>query len=370
MKSRVALTRCTSYSLEQVDSAVNKALDLLGGIESFIKPKSKVLIKPNLLMDNKPEDCITTHPRVLESVIKALKKTNSDIFVGDSPSVFGDVMEAEKVYEATGTKEACQRQGVELVYFDKVVIKNGIPLTEWIERCDYIINLPKFKTHGLTKLTAGIKNLYGLILGMHKVKIHRDCLEVGTFSKKLVDIFELVKPTLTIVDGVIALEGDGPGPSGTKTDTEFIMASQDAVAIDSVLATIMGIFPKDIPTTKEASLRNLGESDLNSIDVVGEKLGEFIRSDFKLPKTSFISSMPKPAVNVLKQLMGYKMQVIKESCKACKRCIEICPVGAIRLEEKAFINPHKCILCCCCQEICPHNAITLKKSLVLKMLGV
>jgi uncharacterized protein (DUF362 family)/NAD-dependent dihydropyrimidine dehydrogenase PreA subunit len=371
MKSRVALSRCLNYDPERVDASVNKVAELLGGIESMIKPNSKVLIKPNLLLDTQPQDCITTHPRVVESVIRLVKKTNAHIYLGDSPSVFGHKRDFDRVYEVTGMKDACERQGVEIVYFDKPVLKSGIPMTEWIERCDYIINVPKFKTHGLTKLTAAIKNTFGLVLGMHKIKLHRDCLNVEDFSRQLVDIFEMVKPALTIVDAIVSLEGDGPGSAGIKTDTELILASQDAVAIDSILASIMGIFPEDVPTTKEARRRNLGESDLHNIDVVGERLGEFIYSNFKLPKSSFTSNMPRPLLKIAQKLIWHKMEVLRQECRACKRCIEICPVGAIQIkEEKAFINPRKCILCSCCQEICPYKAITLNKSIVLKMLGV
>jgi uncharacterized protein (DUF362 family)/NAD-dependent dihydropyrimidine dehydrogenase PreA subunit len=371
MKSKVALARCLNYSPEQIDTAVCKALSLLGGMESFIKPRSKVLIKPNLLMDSQPQDCITTHPRVIESVVTLLKKTNSEIFIGDSPSVIGERKQIDEVYEATGMKDICRRHDVKLAYFDKAVLKNGIPVTDWIERCDFIINMPKFKTHGLTILTAGVKNLFGVVLGMHKVKIHRDFMEIEEFARRLVDVFEAVKPALTIVDAVVALEGDGPGSAGIKTDTELILASQDAVAIDSVLATIMGIFPEDVPTTREARRRNLGESDLHNIDILGDSLGEFIYSNFRLPKASLIYNMPKPIVKLAKQFIWYKMKVVKLECRSCKKCIDICPSSSIDLEEgKAFINSRKCILCSCCQEICPHNAITLKKSLLLRMLGV
>lgn len=370
MKAEVALARCKDYNAEQVDRAINKTIDLLGGIENIIRPNSKVLIKPNLLTDSQPHECITTHPRVIESIILLLKKINSDIYVGDSPGVVGQRKDIDKVYEVTGMKEVCQRQGVELVYFDKAILKNNIPLTDWIERCDYIINVPKFKTHSLTKLTAAIKNTFGLVLGMHKVKIHKDYMDTEEFSKQLVNIFELVKPVLTIVDAVIAMEGEGPGSAGTRTDTELILASQDAVAMDSVLATIMGLFPKDIPTTKEAANRELGVSDINNINILGENLGEFIYSDFKLPKTSFIYSMPKPLLKFVRKLSLHKMMVIRDLCESCKKCLEICPVGAIRFEkDKAVIDSRKCILCSCCLEICPHKAITVKRSLLLKILG-
>jgi uncharacterized protein (DUF362 family)/NAD-dependent dihydropyrimidine dehydrogenase PreA subunit len=371
MKTKVVLARCPNYSPELVDASVNRAVDLLGGIEDIIKPNSKVLIKPNLLTDSQPQDCITTHPRVVESIIRLVKKTNSKIYVGDSPSVFGQKRDFDRVYEMTGMREVCDSQNVEMVYFDRAILKNGIPLTDWIERCDYIISVPKFKTHGLTKLTAGIKNLFGLVLGMHKIKLHKECFKIDDFSRMLVDIFELVKPTLTIVDAVVSMEGDGPGSAGTKTDTGLILASLDAVAIDSILATIMGILPEDVPTTKEAGKRNLGESDLHNIDVIGENLGEFIYSDFKLPKTSFISSMPRPLLKIAQGLIWHKMEVDRAECKGCQRCVEVCPAEAIRREgDKALIDPLRCILCSCCQEICPHNAVTFKKSLLLKLIGV
>ncbi|MFC1709209.1 DUF362 domain-containing protein [Candidatus Omnitrophota bacterium] len=374
MKNRVALARCPNYDSERVDASVEKVVNLLGGIESIIKPRSKVLIKPNLLLDCQPEECITTHPRVVESVIRLIKKTKSDIYLGDSPSVFGQKRDFDRVYEVTGMKEVCDRQGVKIVYFDKPVLKNGIPITDWIERCDCIVNVPKFKTHGFTKLTAGIKNLFGLVLGMHKVKMHKDYIDLKDFSQQLVDIFEFSKPVLTVVDAVVSLEGDGPGSAGTKIDTELILASQDTVAIDSILASIMGIFPEDVLTTKEAKRRGLGESDLEHIDVVGEKLGEFIFSNFKLPKTSLAASLPPmPSFlhEIIKRVFWHKMEVARGNCKACKRCMEICPVEAIRLyNKKALIDPKNCILCCCCQEICPYNAITTRKSLLLKFIGV
>ena len=370
MNSKVALARCKDYSSEQVDRAVDKVLNLLGGIDSIIKPNSKVLINPNLLADSQPEECITTHPRVVESIILQLKKINADIYVGDGPGVIGEKKNIDRVFEATGMKEACQRQGVKLAYFDKPVLKGSLPIADWINRCDYIINVPKFKTHGITKLTAAIKNPFGFVLGKHKTKLHKDHLDVGDFCKQVVDIFELVKPALTIVDAVISMEGEGPGSSGTKIDTELILASCDAVAVDSVLATIMGLFPKDILTTKEAAIRKLGEADINNIDILGEKLGEFIYSNFKLPKISLLYSMPKPLLKLAKILSLHKMVVDRELCRSCGKCIEMCPVGAIDYKrEKAFINSRKCVLCCCCQEICPYKSISIKKNILLKILG-
>jgi len=371
MSSKVALVKCQNYHSDKVGAAVNKAIDLIGGIDSIIKPNSKILVKPNLLMDVKPEDCITTHPRVVEAVVEVLKKTNAKIFLGDAPSVFGKKNQVDKVYETTGMKDLCQRHNIELVYFDKTVVKNGLPLTKWIDECDYIVNIPKFKTHGTTTLTASIKNLYGLVMGFHKARLHKEKLRPGDFSKSLVDIFSLAKPVLNVVDAVIGLQGEGPGTSGTRADIELIIASQDAVSVDSILATIMGLFPCDILTTKEAASRKLGVADLQSIEVLGEELGEFIKEDFKLPALSFLHRLPAPMLNIAKKLIQFKMQVSGSLCQSCSKCLEICPMNTITWKEKkAFIVNSNCILCACCQEICPHKAISVKKSFLLRLAGM
>jgi len=371
MKTKISLVKCTNYNFAEVDQAVDKALSLLGGMENFIKPGSKVLIKPNILTDAVPEDCLTTHPAVVEAVIKALKKLNCEIFVGDSPGVIGQIKRVEHIYEATGIKSACEKQGVNLVYFDSAVIKNKIPMADWVDRCDYFINIPKFKTHSLTVITAAIKNLYGLVLGMHKARLHRDHLGMEEFSRKIVDIFQLAKPTLNIVDGVTSIEGEGPGSAGTKFDSKFILIGQDAVAVDSVLAVMAGLKPLDIPTTKEAAMRGLGEAELFNIEILGEKLNEFIFKNFKLPKMSRINKMPRPLLEIAKKFVWYKMAIDRDACIACRRCIESCPVDTIYLKKgKAFIDTSRCILCSCCQEICPKKAVGVRKSPLLRMLGV
>lgn len=322
-------------------------------------------------MDSLPDDCITTHPAVVEAVISLLKKVNAEIYVGDSPGAIGPRLDLDKVYTQAGMKEVCRRQNVKLAYFEKAILKNGIPMTDWLERCDYIINIPKFKTHGLTKLTGAIKNMFGMVMGVHKTKIHKDYFKVRKFSEKLVDIFEIAKPVLTIVDAITALEGDGPGTSGTKKGMGLIVASQDAVAVDSVLATIMGLSPTDILTTKEAAHRGLGESNTNRLEILGENLEEHIDNNFKLPSLSFIYSMPEFLFNIAKKFAWHKMWVTKKLCRSCKRCIEACPVGAISLvKNKAYIDSKKCILCACCQENCPYKAIIVKKGLLLKIVGV
>lgn len=371
MKTPVALARCEQYDPPRVQEAVAKAIDAFGGIKGIVAPRSKILIKPNLLSDSRPVECITTHPVVVEAVIRLLKGMDAQIYVGDSPSCFGQKREVEKVYEATGMKEVCQRLGAELVYFDTAVIKNGIPIAEFITQCDYIINVPKFKTHTLTILTGAIKNTFGCVTGMHKAKLHRDHLDMFDFSKRIVDVFEVVKPSFTIVDGIMALSGDGPASAGIKTNASFILAGHDAVAVDSVLALMMGLRPSDIATTKNAASRKLGEADFANIEIRGEELSTFVQGNFRLPSISRVYKLPKIVRDFAKHFIWYKMRVVHQKCQSCGRCLEACPVGAIRYEqEKACIESAKCILCSCCQEVCPYGAVAIQKSLLLRAVGV
>lgn len=294
MTSKVSIVRCKDYSLSLVQEATRRAIDLIGGISSFIKPQSKVLVKPNLLMAKEPEFGVDTHPEVVRAVIKILKEVDCKIYLGDGPSVWGQVGDVARVYERSGMKKIALEEDIELVKFDKRRWHGKFPLTTWLDNCDYFVSIPKFKTHDFTVLTAAIKNLFGLVTGTYKTELHKQYFKQEDFAKILVDIYEEAKPALTIVDGIIAMEGDGPATSGKLRNTGLIFAGSDCVALDSVLALIMGLEPLDILSTKEAAKRGLGIADINSITIFGEKLEEVINQPFLLPTTSIVSKIPAP----------------------------------------------------------------------------
>ncbi|HAJ57125.1 MAG TPA: hypothetical protein DCL35_05075 [Candidatus Omnitrophica bacterium] len=370
-RPKVSLVKCSSYYAEDVEAAVKHSVDLLGGIGRFVSPGEKVLLKPNLLTDAAPEKGITTHPEVVRAVIRLIKPVTSRIYCGDSPSVWGgEKKNIDRVYEISGIKKICRQEGVDLVYFTKARMVAGHPLAEFAFSCDRLVNIPKFKTHGLTILTAALKNLFGLVVGMHKMKIHSDNPRPVDLSKVIVDIYGARKPDLNILDGVFAMEGQGPGSSGTLKKANLIAASADGVCLDMVLAALMNIDVFDIPTNSEAIRRGLGHASFSSIDIVGEQVKDLILPDFKLPKTSVIAKMPRWAVNVLSSLMTMKVCADASKCKLCGLCQKGCPADAIRLiEGRPVFDRAKCILCLCCQEVCPSAAIDIKKGLLLKILS-
>ncbi len=373
MNSRVSIVKCKNYEPSLVQEATRKAIDLLGGVSIFIKPQSRVLVKPNLLMAKEPESGVDTHPEVVRAVIEILKEINCKIFVGDGPSVWGNQIEnVDDVYERSGIKRVCEEEKVSLVEFDKRRWRGKFPLTTWLDNCDYLVNVPKFKTHDLTVLTCAIKNLFGLVSGTYKTELHKKYFDKEPFAKILVDIYQETKPALTVVDGIIAMEGDGPATGGKLRNLNLLLASSDCVSLDSVMALIMGLEPFDILTTKEAASRGLGIADISYIEILGEKLEEVMADSFLLPTTSsFKKNIPRPVINLAKKLIKYYPCVERDNCIRCAACIQACPNKAISMKnERIIFDYSKCIACFCCQEACPASAIKVKKSVFAKIIGL
>jgi len=371
MSSKISLVKCTDYDPVKVQDALERSFLLLGGIAHFIKPGSKVLVKPNLLMAKEPEAGITTHPEVVRAMIKQLKKINCRIFVGDSPSVWGKYIEnVDSVYEITGIKAVCHEEGVSLVKFDKRRMRDRFPLTTWLDQCDCLVNLAKFKTHGLTVLSAAIKNNFGLVCGTFKTELHKNYFEPERFAGVLVDIFKEAKPVLTVVDGILAMEGDGPATSGKLRKANLLIAGSDCVAIDTVLSQIMSIPPDDVLTTKIAAERGLGESQ--EIELLGDKLEEFKSRPFLIPVSAALVGKIRTPIGVLaRKLIKYYPCVERDNCIACAACVRACPNKIIKLKNKRIsFDYSKCIACFCCQEVCPNAAIKVKKSLLAKLIGL
>jgi uncharacterized protein (DUF362 family)/Pyruvate/2-oxoacid:ferredoxin oxidoreductase delta subunit len=373
MNARVGVVRCSSYEPSLVDNATEQLLALLGGIEGFIKPKSKVLVKPNLLMAKEPRYGITTHPAVVRSVIKLLKGLHCKIFLGDGPSVWGNQIEnINDVYESTGMAGLCRELDVELVDFDKRRWYGKFPLTTYLDTCDYLVNIPKFKTHNLTVLTAAIKNNFGLVSGTYKTELHKNYFKIEDFSRILVDVFEQAKPCLTVVDAITSMQGDGPATGGRLRQANLLLASADCVALDSVLALIMGIEPLDVLTTKEAAERGLGIADIKDIEILGQALEDIVAEPFRLPAPSFIrKNLPPAVISLAKKLLKYYPCAEMDNCVRCVACIKACPTRAIDMKNnKISFDYSKCIACFCCQESCPASAIKIKKSLLARIAGL
>ena len=367
-KPKVSAIKCSDYQEEKVYKAVKRSVDLLGGMKTMIKKGDRVLLKPNLLSGKSPEKAVTTHPSFISATVRLVKEVGGIPYIGDSPGR-GSL---RKISEKTGIKEVALRTGALLMEFDKVIdvehkqghVFKRFEIARALFDADVVINLPKLKTHGQMLLTLGVKNNFGFVVGTRKAKWHLKAgIDVDFFAQMLLDIYLLVSPALTIVDGIVGMEGDGPG-SGDPRELGLVFAGVDCVAVDTVISEVLGVDPSRVYTIKAARQRGVGQSDLNEIEVLGEDPEQIKIKDFKLPKTHDIGfNIPKTLSDTIKNLATSKPVIDYKKCGFCGTCVESCPPQTMKKAGKRIHIDYKtCIRCFCCLELCPEGAIQIKES--------
>ncbi|MDD3905881.1 MAG: DUF362 domain-containing protein [Candidatus Omnitrophica bacterium] len=364
--AKVAIVGCDNYDTGKVFDAVKRAVDLSGGMEAFVERGTKVLIKPNLISERPPEDAVDTHPEVVRAVIRLVKAAGGIPLVGDSPGGYG--ANIEKILEISGIGAAAREEGVEVVRFTAARFVDGIPFTRYIFDCASIISVPKLKTHGVTTLTAAIKNMYGTVAGLYKAECHSRAPKEEDFAKVIAKVYSIAKPDLTILDGIVAMEGDGPS-AGVPRQMGVVMAGSDGVAIDTCAALLIGVAPLDILVTKESAALGLGEADPARIEITGDGMERFVAEDFKLPQTTIaLRLLPHSVARSVAGLIKFKPYIDDKICARCNLCKSTCPVSAITITPGACrIDYKKCIKCLCCQEVCPYKAISIKRNILTKL---
>jgi uncharacterized protein (DUF362 family)/NAD-dependent dihydropyrimidine dehydrogenase PreA subunit len=338
------------------------------GVEDKVKDK-KVLVKPNLLGPFPPERGVTTDPRVISAIVQELKKCRpKEIVVGDnSGSIHFDPFKIAKITGIFDASDGCYRniarevvgvkiesKFIEELFISKIVKEAFI--SKIVKEADYVINVPKFKTHGLTTITGAIKNMFGIIPGGKKAKLHTFGRTIKGFAELLVDIYQIRIPDLNIMDAIIGMEGVGPTNGKTRV-IDKIISSDNGISLDSVMAAMMGLKPYTIELLQVAKERNLGETDISNIIIDGEL--EVI-SGFKTPNSGILQRIRKIAVPHIFNFASVKPIVNHNKCKICKKCIEVCPASAMNLTNKfPEADRKKCISCFVCEEHCPYGAIIL-----------
>lgn len=368
-RARVAVARCASYDREDVGAAVRRVLAHLGGMQRFVSPGEKVLLKPNLLSAKDPDRAITTHPSVLEVLIEAVREAGGEPSMGDSPG--GALRGVERVWRNTGLKDLSERTGVPLVNFEASgsVERKGelrsYMIAGPVVEADAIISVPKMKTHVLTLYTGCIKNMYGAIPGFAKGRLHQVAPRPVPFSHHVVDVFSLVRPRLSIMDAVVAMEGDGPS-GGSPRQVGAIIGGEDAVAVDAVVAGMMGYRDGQVATTRIAAERRLGVADRERIEIVGDDPFALNLEGFRLPGTTMLNMIPGFLVKALKPWIWIWPEMSKErGCRAeaCALCVRSCPVEAIEMTpDGPVVDRRKCVECLCCHEVCPEDAVEVRLS--------
>jgi uncharacterized protein (DUF362 family)/Pyruvate/2-oxoacid:ferredoxin oxidoreductase delta subunit len=369
----VSIVRCEDYDFENVKKAVFEALDAIAAIKLNITKGSKVLVKTNLLMRKSPEDAVTTHPAVVEAIVRYLQDMGCKVVIGDSPGGPFTQGSLKAVYKAAGMVEVAERTGCELNY-DTSVLEISNPdakrlrtmqIIKIAREVDFVVSAAKLKTHGMMTYTGAVKNLFGVIPGLIKADYHLRLNSVDNFADHLVDICEAVKPVFSIIDGVDGMEGDGPS-AGEKRHVGLIMASNSPYALDGVASKIIGIESSLVPTIKAASLRNIFDGDLKKVEIRGVQLQELNIEPFKLPKSinvNFIGGrVPKVFEKVVLNNLRPKPVFNYDLCVSCGDCKRSCPPGIIDMSSgKPVPDLSKCIRCFCCHELCPKKAVDIKK---------
>lgn len=351
---KVIVGEIKSYDKKHIKAFLEKGftdLDL-----SFFQ--KQVLIKPNLLSAHPPEKAITTHPSVIDALGEILRDNSCEIYIGDSPGYES----TEKVLKKARFYETIERLDMKILRFDRKIIKRrqGIsPYREFVLGEDpfefeIIFNVPKFKTHTMMGLTLGVKNTFGFIHAFDKAKWHlRAGRDRELFARVLIDIHNIIKPHITILDGITGMDGDGPS-NGRIRDLGIMAMAKSAFILDHFIEKMINL-PYLLPVTKIADEYSL-IGDYEVISYGAPKIKDFI-----MPKTiSADWNIPKGLKTILKNFFIKKPEVKKDKCRACGICIKVCPASAI-MSFKDYIrfDYKKCIRCYCCQEMCPNNAIKI-----------
>ncbi|CAB1058450.1 Iron-sulfur cluster-binding protein [Olavius sp. associated proteobacterium Delta 1] len=383
MDNKVYIVQCEDYT--DSDNKIKSLIDLMGGMGRFAKQGEKIVLKVNLLREARPEAAVCTHPAVAAAVGALVKKEGADAVIADSPGggyrYNGKTL--DKIYRTSGMHRAAQQAKIELnrdttsrpaSYVDGILTKHFDIITPVYE-ASAVFNLCKMKTHLFTMMTGAVKNIFGVVPGLSKPGYHAKLHDPKRFAGMLLDLAQYISPRLSVMDAIVAMEGNGPG-TGDPRQVGLLIGSESPLALDVVAGEIMGIDRKQNSIIMEAEQRGLHPNRIEDIEVIGADLSEVKVPDFKQPRVApgnfGLDPMPWHQQIIqpfFKNAYTVRPKVIWDRCIACGTCIEGCPMEAISfVNEKAFIEDDKCIRCYCCHELCPEEAIGLHSSWLYQLL--
>lgn len=377
-KSKVVVIPCDTYEEESVYRSMKQGIDLLGGIGRFVSRDQKILVKPNFLFAEPPEKAVVTHPSVIRGMLRILQEEGyTKVTYGDSPGHASNESVARKIGlpgELYGAVQANMDEEVLTEYPDGIACKE-FHFCKGVLEADAIINLCKMKTHVLERVTGAVKNVYGYVCGHQKAIGHTRFPNASVFARMLADIHRYTNTRLHIMDGIIAMEGNGPH-NGNPVHMNVLLFSEDPVALDTVFCSLIYLDPAAVPTNAQGHAMGIGTMNTEEIELVlpeghvtfPELIQRFGKPDFDADRTgskkSFLSRFSDVMTAVAK-----KPVIHPDKCIRCGICVSHCPVPGKALDFKKgkdkppVYDYKKCIRCYCCQEMCPQNAISEGKRL-------
>ncbi|GAB1484039.1 DUF362 domain-containing protein [Treponema sp.] len=394
MKALVHLRSCLSYDRDLVLQAVESVLAASEKAGTFPDVKGKkVLLKPNMLLAADPERAVSTHPEVLRAVIRAFAQRGAKLVVGESPAVHSGLVAAKKC----GLFAVSEEEGIPWVDFSSTVMVENpdgrlvkrFEIAQEAAEAELIVSLPKFKTHQLLYFTGAMKNLFGVISGLQKAAFHLRFPNRQDFAAMITDLCLALRPTYSIMDAVIGMEGKGPG-NGDPRQVGLILGSADILALDWAAASIMGYEADRIPNLKDALGRGAWMTEPSQLEVEGSNLEVLQLEDFKIRNYKRVRESSDAGIgamsgrgfffNIGRNLLTSRPFFNDAKCIRCGECVAICPAKALSFVQKvglrspeklssAVASKHiaidydKCLRCYCCHEVCGVDAIDLKRRL-------
>ena len=373
MDKRVVVTGCDSYEEGQVSRAFDRLLGPIGALD-WVTPGMRIAVKVNFVLPKAPEKAATTHPALVRELCRRLIARGAQVVVGDSPGGVFSRPVLESTYRVTGMT-AVLDTGARLnddftereVRPEGALVLNSFYGVGFLLDADAIIDFCKLKTHALMGYTGACKNMFGGIAGLHKSECHYRFPNHGQFASMLVDLCEYFKPRLSICDGVLAMEGNGPS-FGEPRHLGVLLASFNAHALDLAACRIIGLDAGGVPTLREAVSRGLCPATVEDLELTGD-IESFRVGDFKLQplgdmrfwgvRSNFFNDLMKPFVTTRPRP--------DENCIGCGKCAQVCPEKAISIAKgRPKIDRKKCISCFCCGEFCPQGAMKPYEPLLLR----
>lgn len=363
--SQVGITGIDKTSPATIEVALEQVLSYLGGLDRYVQPGLRVLLKPDLMIDYPGTSGGTTDSEVVAAMARLLMRCGAEVVVGDSP--FVPLSGIDEFWRRTGLASVAARDGFELVSFEMAgseaiaVDTRVYYISRAVLGADVIINMPTLKPDSWTGFAGAIRNTVGAVPGFQKGRYFARASSARDLAGFLVDILSLVRPELSIIDmpsGTMAERG-GPDSPG------FIAASSDAVALDTVIAEILGLEHHNVHTTRLAAEAGMGFGWPEAVRIRGECLEALIPFFNTVGGRRSLRFLRNLKRGITEPFVWMRSSVNRHLCDGCGACVSSCPTKALHFPDgsrEPTINYDLCINCWAGLSNCPVQAIQVEPS--------